>query len=156
VAEKLATLSGLQTELEMNKTGRKTIWENLKETKPEEMPITADMQAALSADPILVDLRARLDQARGYIDMLRAKYGPNHREVKNATNTIQVLTERLNTATLDRLNEFRNQMLQTAQSDFYSAQEQEQRVAEQLEAVQAQQRDFDAKYARYIRDLEER
>lgn len=156
IAEKMATLEGLRTELEMAKLGRKQTYESLREMKPEELPITADMQASINADPILLDLRTRLDSAKGYLDQLLSRYGPNHREAKNAAMTIQTLTDRLNSATMDRMSEFRNQMLQTAQNDYYQAQEQEQRVAEQKEQVEAQQRDLDSKYARYIRELEER
>jgi len=156
VTDELATIKGLQTELEMAKLGRKQVYESLREMKPEELPITADMQAAINSDPVLLDLRSRLDSARGYLDQLLSRYGPNHREAKNAQTMIDTLTERLNSTTMDRLTEFRNQMIQTAQNDYYQAQEQEQRLAERLETAEAKQRDLDAKYARYLRDLEER
>ncbi len=156
ISEEMATVRGLKTELEMAKLGRKQVYESLKEMKPEELPVTAEMQASINADPVLLDLRSRLDSARSYLEQLLSRYGPNHREAKNATTTIQALTDRLNSTTMDRLTDFRNQMVQTAQNDYYQAQEQEQRLAERLETVEAQQRDLDAKYARYLRDLEER
>lgn len=156
VNEEMMTVSALQTELEMAKLGRKVTWESLRDMKPDEMPVTADMQAAINSDPIILDLRNRLDQTRSYYDTLIATLGENHRATKTTKASVDMLADRLMTLQLERLNEFRNQQLQTAQNDYYQAQEQEARLAEQREAVEAKQRDLDTKFAQYMRELEER
>ncbi len=156
VNEKLMTLTALRTELEMQKLGRKQLWETLRDMKADEMPVSADMQAALAADPVLADLRSRLDYGRTSLETLASTYGPNHRQSKQMAATVQQLSDRLASATLEKINEYRNQQLDQARNDYYQAQEQEQKLAEQVEQAQAEQRDMDTKIARYMRELEER
>lgn len=154
--EELMTLSSLRTELEMAKIGRKGIYERLKEAKPEDMPITPEMQAYVENDPDVAGLRYQVDQLQQQIDSASSSYGSNHRLVKTATGQLQALNDRLASEQLRKLAEFRNQQLQMAQDDYYRAQSQEQEVAERVVTAEAKQRDLDAKVARYVRGLEER
>ncbi|MFO0974584.1 MAG: polysaccharide biosynthesis tyrosine autokinase [Phycisphaerae bacterium] len=157
ISERLMTLSALLMELETNKINRKLIYEQLKEMRdPSEMPISAEQQLALNNDPDLFQLRRQVDELRQNLDVVSRTYGPNHRAVKAMAANLDAFEARYGQLQLQKLNEFRNQQLQLAQNDYFAAQEAEQRLREQLESVDAEQRDLDAKVARYVRDLEER
>lgn len=156
ISERMMTLTALQVELEMQKLGRKQLYESLRDVRPDEMPITPEMQAAIDNDPQIFQLRGQVDRLQSDFNIVSAQYGTNHRIVRSMRSQLDSLKQEAMTAEVEKLSKIRNQFLDTAQRDYYQAVEQEQALSEALETVKSEQRDLDGKISRYLRDLEQR
>ncbi len=156
IGEELMTLSALRTELEMQKLGRKQLYETFRNASPDELPVTADMQAAITNDPVLFALRQQVDEIDGRLQNMINSLGPRHRQVLQVATALENLRNRLMAGEMEKLNRLRNEQIQLAQMDYLQAQEQELSLAEKIEDTAAKQRDLDRKVARYLRMLEER
>lgn len=155
-SETVLTLQALVTELEVDTLGRKTQWETLQNVTPEEMPITADLQALLNQDPTILRLERDLVSAEQNLNLVLQRFGPNHRTAKNSrfnrdSIAMQVQQERA-IKTLD----YQKQQLEYAQRAYLESQEQLLALKEKLIDAKAEQNDKDIKKARYESLLDER
>ncbi len=138
LVDQLAAMEGLKTELQMAKFGRMQTYDSLSKMKPDDLPVTAEMQKMIDADSRVLDLRARIQSARDYHDQLATRYGSNNAETTNAANAVQTLNDRLSAARTALLSDIRNQMIATAQNDLAQAQDQESRLGERIAVLKEQ------------------
>lgn len=136
IAAKISTLTALRTELEMQKLGRKQLWDSLDGMKPDQMPLTAELQTALKSDPHVSELQSRLDSETRSLEALRTARGTNSEEALRAAAAVQATTDRLSIAQLRKLEAIRSEMLEQARRDFYDAAEQEKRLAASIAEAQ--------------------
>jgi capsular exopolysaccharide synthesis family protein len=155
-SERLLTLQALVTELEVEMLGRKTQWEALQGARPEDLPITADLQALLDQDPTLYQMEVRRQTAVESLNVAAERFGPNHRVVREVKVALESVEARLAEERAVRVVKYQNEQIEQARRSFLEAQDQLLSLKESLEAAKAEQRDKDAKYARYMRLLEER
>ncbi|HVP11651.1 MAG TPA: polysaccharide biosynthesis tyrosine autokinase, partial [Phycisphaerae bacterium] len=154
--ERLRTLMALVTEIGVEMLGRKSQWEQLQNVSPEQLPITTDLQNLLDQDPVLYQLEQRRQQAQDNLVMATNTYGPNHRIVRQAKVSLDAITDTIQEARATKVVRYQNEQIAQAQRSFLEAQDQLLKLRENLEEAKAEQRDKDAKYARYLRLLEER
>jgi capsular exopolysaccharide synthesis family protein len=155
-SERLLTLMALVTELEVEILGRKAYWENLRDTSPEQLPITPDLQALLDQDPALYQLEQRRQQAQEAYRVASDRFGPNHRTTREAKSALESVEERLGEERAVKIVRYQNDQIEQARRSYLEAQNQLLSLRESLGQAREEQRDHDAKYARYLRLLEER
>ncbi|MBN2559653.1 MAG: P-loop NTPase [Phycisphaerae bacterium] len=155
-SEHLLTLEALVTELEVEMLGRKTQWENLMNARPEDLPITAELQAILNADFLIMQLERSAQDAEANLSLAEARYGKNHPMVKNARLARDAAAQRAQEERSVKLLRFQQEQIEQARRNFLEAQQQLTELKERLFEARADQRDRDAKYARYLRLMEER
>ena len=155
-SEKVLTLTALVTELEVETLGRKTQWETLQNVTPEEMPITADLQALLAQDPSIQRLEHDLVTAEQNLNLVLQRFGPNHRTAKNARFSRDSMALQVDQERAIKILDYQKQQLNYAQRSFLEAQEQLLALKEKLIDARAEQSDKDIKKARYESMLDER
>jgi len=154
--ENLLTLTSLVTELEIEMLGRKTQWEVLQNAKPEDMPITADLQAILAQDPAIQRLEQGLLGAEQSLDTALQHYGPKHRLAVQARATRDAMATRVEQERATKILTYQKQQIDQAKRNFLEAQDQLLALKEKLFDAKAVQRDKDIKKARYESLLDDR
>lgn len=154
-SEQLLTLEALVTELEVEMIGRKTQWEALSNARPEDLPITAELQAILQADPMINLLERSFQDADANLRIAEARYGENHPVVKNARIAQGAADQRVAEERATKLLRFQQEQIEQARRNYLEAEEQSMALKERLFEARAEQRDRDAKFARYLRLMEE-
>lgn len=155
-SERLLTLMALVTELEVETLGRKTMWESLQGARPEDLPITADLQALLDQDPAIAQLEGRRQNAQEMLRVAQERFGPNHRASKDARAAMESAEDRLTEERAVKIIKYQNEQIEQARRSYLEAVEQSGALREKLYEAKEEQRDQDKKYARYMRRLEER
>jgi polysaccharide biosynthesis transport protein len=155
-SERLQTLMALVTELEVEMLGRKTQWEALQGVSPEQLPITADLQALLDQDPIIYQLEQRRQTAQENLTLAMSRFGPNHRTTRDARAAEEAAEGRVQEERAVKVVRYQNEQIEQARRSFLEAQDQLVTLKDTLATAKAEQMDKDAKYARYLRLLEER
>lgn len=154
--EELLTLRALVTELQVEALGLRTQWENLRNAKPEDMPITPQLQAILSEDPIIDVLERRLLAADQDLDMALLRFGRNHRVVRAARENRDAAAERVNQERAAKTLRYKNRQIQRASSNYHEAQDQLMALQDKLFEAKAAQRDKDVKRQQYEALFDER
>ncbi|MFH1419950.1 MAG: polysaccharide biosynthesis tyrosine autokinase [Planctomycetota bacterium] len=154
-SERLLTLMALVTELEIEMLGRKTQWEALQNATPEQLPITPDLMTILDHDPIILEQSRRLQTAEDALGMARERFGENHRVVRESLVVRDSIADRLAEERAVKIVRYQSDQISQARRGFLEAQQQLLELKESLYAAQAEQRDRDKQYARYLRLLEE-
>ncbi len=155
-SERLLTLQALVTELEVELVGRKALWEQLQSIKPEEVPITADLQALLDNDPVIVRLQASVEEVEQSLRTTLDRFGENHTMVKQLRASRDSIADRLAEERAVKVVRYQNEQVDQARRGFLEAQEQLLKLKDKLAEAQSEQRDRDRKYNNYVRLLEER
>lgn len=155
-SERLLTLMALVTELEIETLGRKTQWEALRDATPEQLPITPDLQALLDQDPVLYQLEQRRQNAEQSYRVVSERFGPNHRVARETRVGLQSAEERCAEERAVKIVRYQNDQIEQARRSYLEANEQGLALKESLNQARQEQSDRDAKYARYLRLLEER
>jgi capsular exopolysaccharide synthesis family protein len=155
-SETVLTLTSLVTELEVDMLGRKTQWETLQNVKPEEMPITAELQAMLAQDPAIHRLEQDLLSAEQSLNLVLRRFGPNHRTAKQARYNRDSLALQAEQERAIKILDYQKQQLDYAQRSYLEAQEQLLTLKEKLIDAKAEQNDKDIKKARYESMLDDR
>ncbi len=154
-SEQLLTLEALVTELEVEMIGRKTQWEALSNARPEDLPITAELQAILQADPMINLLERAFQDADANLRVAESRYGENHPVVKNARIAQAAAAQRVAEERATKLLHYQQEQIEQARRNYLEAEEQSMALKERLFEARAEQRDRDAKFARYLRLMEE-
>lgn len=154
--ETLLTLKALVIELDVEMLGRKTQWESLREAKPEDLPITPELQAILAQDPTIFELERNLLSAEQTLDLARQRFGENHRVVQEAKAARDAAAERVNRERAVKILRFQSQQIEQAKRDYVEAQEQLLELKQKLNEAYARQRDKEIKNAKYENLLDER
>ncbi len=154
--EELLTLKALLTELEVETLGRQSYWEYLQDKRPGNLPITADLKALLDSDPMVANLEAQLQDAEQMLALVLSKYGKNHPSAKDAVISRDALRARASEERSTKLLRYQQDQIEQARRNYLEANEQLWRLQERASEAEAEQRDLDAKYARYLSLVEER
>jgi capsular exopolysaccharide synthesis family protein len=155
-SERLQTLMALVTEIEVEMLGRKAQWELLQGVSRDQLPITADLQALLDGDPVIYQLEARRQQAQENLKVAMDRFGPNHRATREAKTAAETTEDKIQEERAVKVVRYQNEQVEQARRSFLEAQQQLLELKESLQTAKAEQQDKDAKYARYMRLLEER
>ncbi len=155
-SERLLTLMALVTEIEVETLGRRTQWEALRDARPEQLPITPDLQALLDQDPALYQLEQRRQNAQEMYRLASERFGPNHRVARESRASLSSAEDRIAEERAVKIVRYQNDQIEQARRSYLEANEQLLALRESLNQARAEQSDRDAKYARYLRLLEER
>jgi capsular exopolysaccharide synthesis family protein len=153
--ETLATLRAMVTEIEIDMLGKKSQWEALKEARPEDLPVSAELQHILNQDPQIFQLDQRAQAAEDDYRSLTVRYGQNHRMVKEYKARRDQAAENANTERAKKILKYQAEQIETARRLYLEAQEQALKLKDKLFQSEQEQRDKDAKYWRYQKMLEE-
>lgn len=153
----LITLRRLTTEQEMLMLEKKSEWESLQEAKPEELPVTGDLQAMLANDSRLMRLEDRQLQAEEDVAVASAKAtgDENHRDVKAAKSVRDFIADQLTAEHAQKLTRLQAERIASARHDYLACTEQCLKLKERLFNAEQELRDRDAKQWRYRMMLEE-
>ena len=151
----VATLQALATELNVDLDGKRSLYEALQNAKPEDLPITPALQAALNNDPQVYQADLRLQETEEMLAGLEAKYGKNHRTVKDARLKRDSAAEKAGQERAAKILKYQSEQIEQSRRDFLEAQEQGLKIKERLMASQDAQRERDTKYYNYARMIEE-
>jgi len=154
--ETLATLRALVTELEVDMLGKKAQWEVLEKVRPEDLPITADLQQLVSADPGVVELDQKRTAANDKYQALEARYGPNHRLVKESKAQRDEAARQAETERSAKILKYNTQQIEQSRRNYLESQEQLTKLKERLFAAEQENRDKVQSQQRYQKLLEER
>ena len=154
--EKLMTLESVVTDLELDALGKEALWKQLQCMKPDQMPITPELQALLANDPKLAQYENDLQYVEDFRKRAEQQFGALHRITKQAEEQFEVAKQKLNEETAVKIVTFNNQHISQAQQSYLRSQEMLLKATDQLARVKAEQRDKDAKMAEYMRLLESR
>lgn len=154
--EALMTLQALEVELDMDVRGKLVQYENLSEELPERLPITPDMEAALSYDRRVQNALQRMEEIESGIESLMTKYGPNHRIVKGALKQYELAKQKYQDERAEKLLQIKNEQIQQTRRNYLEANQMLFEVREALNAAAAEQRDRDANMVTLNRLLERR
>ncbi len=155
VDEKLFTLTALVTEVEVDMLGKKAQYDALKNVTPDQLPITAELQNLLNTDPTIYQLEQRLQTFEEQLNSVSIKYGPNHRMVKETQQAKDIAADRVQQERARKIVGFQNDQSEQSKRNFLEAQENLVSLKDRLLKVRDEQRDKDAKQARYLRMQEE-
>ncbi len=154
--ERLLTLTALVTELQVDMLGKKAQWEAMQNVSPEDLPITAELQHLLDSDPFIYQLDQRYQSAEEQLNAAAARYGPNHRVVKEAQAARDVAADRATQERARKVVGFQSEQMEQAKRNFLEAQDSLVTLKEQLLEARNEQKDRDNNLARYERMSEER
>ena len=132
----VATLQALASELTVDRDGKKTLFEALQNAKPEELPITPTLQAALNNDPQIYQADQRLQQDEENLSALVSRYGVNHRTVKEARQRRDSSAEKARQERASRMLKYHSEQIEQSRRDFLESQEQLLKLKERLRAAQ--------------------
>lgn len=153
--DKLLTLTAVETELQMDWAGKKAEFENLQNLKPEDLPITPQLQALLAADPRLAMLEQSYQQADEQLRQARARLGENHRIVKQLQYAADAAAQKASEERSRRILQYQTEQLDQARRSYLEAQQQLLAVQERIHEARSEQQDKDQKYNNYLRMQEE-
>ncbi|MCD4726388.1 MAG: hypothetical protein K8R46_01910, partial [Pirellulales bacterium] len=154
--ERLLTLIALVTELEVETLGRKSQWDALQNSNPEQLPITPDMQAIIAADPRILAFENKLMMAEEALEATSDRFGSEHKMVRNARSArdrAELMVRQERSLKLVRLQA---ELIEQARRNWLEAQDQLLVLKEKLQTAMAEQRDKDKKFASYLRMMEDR
>jgi capsular exopolysaccharide synthesis family protein len=154
-SEELLTLQALVTELEVEAVGRQAQWGALKNARPEDLPITAELDAILSADPTIAMAERAMQESEAALSEAEASYGRNHPVVKRARIRRDSAASNLLEERAVKQVRYQKEQIDQAYRNYAEALEQKDALRERLAEATAEQRDRDVKYARYISLREE-
>lgn len=149
--EKLLTLTALETELQMDMLGKRTQYEQLQGARPEDLPITPDLQAMLNADPRILQLDGALQQSESELNLAKERFGENHRQVKALRAARDAAAQRVQEERNVRTLQYHTDQIDQSRRNYLESQQQLVAVKERLQEARAEQQDKDQKYAAYLR-----
>jgi polysaccharide biosynthesis transport protein len=153
--EKILTLTALVTELQVDMYGKKAIYDALSNATPDSMPITAELQNLLNADPFIAQLENRLQAAEEDLKGAQSRFGPNHRVSKSAQSARDSAADRVLEERARKVVEYQRDQIEQAKRNYLESQEQLVTLKDTLVEARSEQRDKDAKQARYLRMQDE-
>ncbi|MBK8269872.1 MAG: polysaccharide biosynthesis tyrosine autokinase [Planctomycetes bacterium] len=156
VQENVLTLSAMATEFAMEIQSRKAQWESLQAFRPEDLPITTELQAFLNSDPILLNLQANYLAAQQQLEQAMRRYGPNHRTVKEATMNRDAAYQNFESDRAGKIIQYQARMIEQSKRNYLEYNDQYLSLSEQLKSAEAEQRDKDSKLAEYKALLDQR
>ncbi len=154
-SEQLLTLQALVTELEVVVVGRMSQWQALMNARPEDLPVTAELDAVLAADPSVAGAERALQDAEASLSQAEAGYGKNHPAVKRARIRRDSAAGLLLEERAVKQVRFQKELIEQARRNYHEAMEQRDALKERLAEARAEQRDRDAAYAKFINLKEE-
>ncbi|HWL92961.1 MAG TPA: polysaccharide biosynthesis tyrosine autokinase, partial [Phycisphaerae bacterium] len=149
VRERVLTLDALVTELDVELLGRKSQYETLQTVRPEDMPITAELQAILQNDPTLFQFEQRLIQAQEMLNQASRRYGPNHRIVRESTAQRDAADQAFRQDQAAKILHYQSRQIEQARRNYLEAQDQQLALREKLMTAKSEQRDMQVKLADY-------
>lgn len=155
IKERLLTLTALQTEIQLDVLGKKTIYEQLEKVKPEDLPITPDLQALLNSDPRIMSLDQRYQQTEEELNSAKSRFGPNHRVVKQLQAARDAAADRVAEERVRKTMQYQSDQIDQAKRNYLDAQSQLLAIGERVQEARSEQQDMDQKYASYERKQEE-
>lgn len=156
INERVSTLSALVTELDVDALGKKSQWEALQEAKPEDLPITPDLAALMENDQKLIQLELGVQDNQNAVNLLRGRYGPNHRMVREALARLETAEDLLSQERAQKVIRYQNEQVEQARRNFLESTDQLVRLKNQLDQARGEQRDHEVKMLRYNTMIEEK
>jgi hypothetical protein len=153
----MRTLRAQIAELTIRFLEKKNEWEMLNEARPEDLPITGDLQAMLANDPRLMRLEERHLQAEEEVAVATAKArgDENIPDVEMAKSVRDFISDQLTAERAQKLVQLQAERIARARHDYLATQEQLLDWMERLFAAEQEARDKDTKRWRLHKLLEE-
>jgi capsular exopolysaccharide synthesis family protein len=156
ISEKVLTLTALVTEMELDMLGKKAQYDNFKNARPENLPVSNELQNLLNADPLIAQLDQGLIQLDQSLSDALSRYGKNHRIVKDLQSQRDQIAERAMAERTQKLTKYQTEQIELAMRNYLETQDQMMSIKDRLTQAKEEQADRDSKYADYVRMLEER
>ncbi|HWL91964.1 MAG TPA: hypothetical protein VNT79_00370 [Phycisphaerae bacterium] len=147
--ERVLTLDALVTELDVMMLGRKSQYEALQSKRPEDLPITGDVQAMLTNDPAQLELEQRAAQAQGMLDEASTLYGPDHPLARESLAQRDAAAQAFRQDQASKILHYQSQQIEQARRSYLEAQDQQLALREKLMLTKAEQRDLEVRLASY-------
>lgn len=154
--EEVQTLQAICTELDMEVASRKAMWDTLLSKSPEDLPVTAELNAYLNGDPTLNKLQGDLLASQQIYDQATARYGKNHRVVRDAERNKNAADLALRQERAVKIVTFNTNIIEKAKRSYLEAQSILVAQKEKLNTATAARADKERKKAAYDSLLEER
>lgn len=148
--EKIATLTAIETELAMDMDGKRTLFEQLQGVKPEDMPITPDLQRVLRKDKKIQMLEEKLADAEEKLAEVEARHGSDE-DIATARKMRDFAADRVGEERAAKTLRYMVDQIDLARRNFLEAQAQLLSVRERLATAQAESQDKEQQFAESLR-----
>lgn len=144
---KVAELQAHETDLELLVANLRSIWEEMKSMRPEDIPIDQQMQELLKSDPQIQRLQMAKQDARRNLDLVGQRFMENHKTYKAAKAAYDAAFQNLESARAQRIVDYQRRRLEEAKRNFNRASDTLVQVKEKLDRAMSEQRDKDNRLA---------
>ncbi len=149
IQENVLTLTAMVTEFELELQGRRAEFETLQSVRPEDMPITGELQAELRRDPTLYQYEQRYLEARQAYELQSQRYGPNHRVVRDLRAATESAERAFSQDQARKIALFQSRQIEVARRAYNETQATLLALREKLIHAKAEQKDKLTKLAQY-------
>ncbi len=148
--EALATLEAIQTELELDRDGKKAQYSEVKDLQPEQVPVSDDMLYKLSRDSSLLVLGGKWHQANEYLSELKTRYGNDHPSIARAANEVSRLESEYRAEKSRQTLKLQTECIESRKNAFLEAEELLRRVKDRVQLANNEQMELDRE--RYLQE----
>lgn len=149
-AETLATLMAVQTELELDRDGKKAQYSEVKDLQPEQVPVSDDILYKLSRDSSLLVLGGKWHQANEYLSDLKTRYGNDHPSLARAANEVSRLESEYRAEKSRQTLKLQSECIESRKNAYLEAEELLRRVSDRVQLANKEQRELDRE--RYLQE----
>ncbi|MBE7506022.1 MAG: M28 family peptidase [Planctomycetia bacterium] len=152
--EKVLTLTAIETELAMDMDGKRTVFEQFDKVRPEDMPITPDLQALLQKDKKIQRLEDKAAEAEEKLVEATARHKDDvedHPDVAAARAVRDFAADRVSEERATKALQYRVRQKDQARRQYKQAQDQLLAIRERLAGAQAELQDKEQKRTAMLR-----
>jgi len=156
VTDRLMRLSAMLTEAKARVEVTKSLYDTYAKGGIEAMPTTPEIVAQVEADPQVLNLDARRNALLEQRQALLAKFGEQHRVVRDIDARIRAVDDQLQALRLQKIDEYKRLQVERIRIDYFTSVDQLSQLSQEYEEAVAAQLDLDRKRAHLERLMEER
>lgn len=146
----LATLKAVQTELELDRDGKKAQYYEVKDLQPEQVPVSDEILYKLSRDSSLLVLGGKWHQANEYLSDLKTRYGNDHPSLARAANEVSRLESEYRAEKSRQTLKLQSECIESRKNAYLEAEELLRRVSDRVQLANKEQRELDRE--RYLQE----
>ncbi|MCA9256282.1 MAG: polysaccharide biosynthesis tyrosine autokinase, partial [Phycisphaerales bacterium] len=147
IDQKVASLQDHVTELEILVGNLRSVWQEMKSKKPEDVGVGQQMQELLKMDPQVQRLEFQLQEARRNLELVSERFMENHATYKTAKAAYDAAFQSLSSEQAQRIVDYQRRRLEEAKRNYTRVSDTLIQTKEQLARAQSKQRDKDKKLA---------
>ncbi len=139
----VAELQGHVTDLELLVENLRSVWNEMKTMRPEDVPIDQQMQELIQSDPKIQRLELQVQDSRRNLDLVAERFMANHSMHKSAKAAYETAFQNLESARAQRIVDFRRRRIEEAKRNYTRATDTLVHIKEKLDRALQEQRDKD-------------